>query len=388
MQTVVWPGGSDATLFWMAAAWIVLIAVFAMLFLALLRGERTRGEVSLQLARVGEIAGRVASEQARMSGHVEQMQVAFNDHLERLSHRLSEGLRTEGERTGETLRALYERLALLDSAQKHISTLSEQVIGLQDILANKQARGAFGEVQLYDLVKSMLPPSAFVFQPTLGNRTRADCLLRLPDPPGSIVIDAKFPLESYRALRAATSEADRERAGRSFAADVLRHVRAIQEKYIIPGETADGAMMFLPSEAVYAEIHAGYRTVVEDSFRRKVWIVSPTTLWATLNTVRAILRDVSLREQAGVIQAELCALAEEIGRMDERISRLSRHHEQIGDDIRQVRSSAERVLQQAGRIDLARLGEDPAVEAPLPSVPPLASTAASAPPSPDPSAAT
>jgi DNA recombination protein RmuC len=227
-----------------------------------------------------------------------------------------------------------------------------------------------------------------VFQPTLGNRTRADCLLRLPDPPGSIVIDAKFPLESYRALRAATSEADRERAGRSFAADVLRHVRAIQEKYIIPGETADGAMMFLPSEAVYAEIHAGYRTVVEDSFRRKVWIVSPTTLWATLNTVRAILRDVSLREQAGVIQAELCALAEEIGRMDERISRLSRHHEQIGDDIRQVRSSAERVLQQAGRIDLARLGEDPAVEAPLPSVPPLASTAASAPPSPDPSAAT
>jgi DNA recombination protein RmuC len=229
------------------------------------------------------------------------------------------------------------------------------VVGLQDILSNKQARGAFGEVQLHDLVANLLPPSAYALQATLSNRNRADCLLKLPDPPGPLVIDAKFPLESYRAIRDAGDKAAAVQAARAFSLDVRKHVRDIQEKYIIAGETADSALMFLPSEAVYAELHANFANVVEDAFRRKVWIVSPTTLWATLNTVRAILKDVRLREQAGRIQSELQAMADDVTRLDDRVAKLQRHFEQSVDDVRQIRISTDKVTWRAARIDLAQL---------------------------------
>jgi DNA recombination protein RmuC len=243
------------------------------------------------------------------------------------------------------------------------------VVGLQDILSNKQARGAFGEVQLNDLVADLLPPSAYTLQATLGNRNRADCLLKLPDPPGPLVVDAKFPLESYRAIREAGDKAAQVQAARAFSADVRKHIRDIQERYIVPGETAESALMFLPSEAVYAEIHANFANVVEEAFRRKVWMVSPTTLWATLNTVRAILKDVRLREQAGRIQAELRAMAEDVTRLDERVGKLQRHFEQSIDDVRQIRISTDKVTWRAARIDLAQLEAD-ADGKNAPSVPP------------------
>jgi DNA recombination protein RmuC len=170
-------------------------------------------------------------------------------------------------------------------------------------------------------------------------------------PPGPIAVDAKFPLESYAALRAAADETRRIQAGRAFAADVLRHVKDIEEKYIVPGETADSALLFLPSEAVYAELHANFRNVVEESYRRKVWIVSPTTLWATLHTIRAVLKDVRLREQAGVIQAELRALTADVDRLDERVSKLQRHFEQAQEDVRQIRVSTDKVTRRAETID-------------------------------------
>ena len=234
--------------------------------------------------------------------------------------------------------------------------------GLQEILANKQARGAFGEVQLEALVASLLPADAYSFQMTLSNRCRVDCLLRLPDPPGVLAIDAKFPLESWHALHEAADEQAKARAGRSFAADLLQHVRDIAERYIVPGETADSALMFLPSEAVYAELHAHFRGVVEESFRRKVWIVSPSTLWATLNTVRALLRDVRLSEQAGLIRAELRAVEEDVAAIGERARALLRHFEQASDDVRRIDTAARRLGQRAARLDLAEPPASAAVD--------------------------
>ncbi len=294
--------------------------------------------------------------------------MALSARLDGLTRRLGESLSQQSEKTGDSLRVLHERLAVIDAAQKNITELSAQMVSLQDILSNKQARGAFGEVQLRDLVTAVLPASAHVFQAPLGNGRRVDCLLKLPDPPGPIALDAKFPLESYRALREAGTEAARVQAARAFGADVLKHVRDIQERYIVPGETADSAMMFLPSEAVYAELHANFRNVIEESFRRKVWIVSPTTLWATLNTLRAVLKDVRMREQAGLIQAELRAMTDDVARLDDRVEKLQRHFEQSVDDMRQIRLSSEKVARRAERIEEFQMGEDPGE--PVPDLPP------------------
>ena len=331
------------------------VAAVVVLVVVLNRGARRRGEAAAQIARFSELADRLAGTQAELAGRLEQTQLGVNQRLDGLTKRLGDSLLEQGQKTGQTLRGLHERLAVIDAAQKNITELSAQVVGLQDILSNKQARGAFGEVQLHDLVANLLPPSAYALQATLSNRNRADCLLKLPDPPGPLVIDAKFPLESYRAIRDAGDKAAAVQAARAFSLDVRKHVRDIQEKYIIAGETADSALMFLPSEAVYAELHANFANVVEDAFRRKVWIVSPTTLWATLNTVRAILKDVRLREQAGRIQSELQAMADDVTRLDDRVAKLQRHFEQSVDDVRQIRISTDKVTWRAARIDLAQL---------------------------------
>ncbi len=344
---------------WMAVAALAGIGVLLILVATLAGSARARGEADARIARLTDVAERVTTQQAELAGRVEQGQIAVNARLDGLTRRVGESLMEQTERTGATLRSLQERLAVIDAAQKNIAQLSTQVTGLQEILSNKQARGAFGEVQLRDLVTGMLPPSSFEFQATLGNGRRVDCLIKLPAPPGPMAVDAKFPLESYRALREAGDEATRVRASRALAADVGKHVRDIQERYIIAHETADSALMFLPSEAVYAELHANFANVIEDAFRRKVWIVSPTTLWATLNTVRAVLRDVRLRQHANVIQAELQALVADVGRLDERVGKLQRHHEQTGEDIRQIRISTEKVVGRADNLDLSSLRDSP-----------------------------
>ena len=215
----------------------------------------------------------------------------MTERLDTVSQGMGQRLSTSAEKTAETLGDLRKRLDVIDQAQKNIvevsSDLSGQVGGLQDILSNKQARGAFGEIQLNDLVRQILPPSAYRFQAQLGNGRRADCLLELPNPPGAIAIDAKFPLESYHALQAAADEVSKKAAERAFRDAMQSHIKDISERYILAGETADAALMFLPSEAVYAELHANFQAVVDASYRARVFIVSPTTLWATLNTVRA-----------------------------------------------------------------------------------------------------
>ena len=252
---------------------------------------------------------------------------------------------------------LKERLVLIDAAQKNIEELSSQVVGLQDILSNKQARGAFGEIQLADLVKSIMPPNAYVFQATVGGNRRVDCLLTLPNPPGPIAIDAKFPLESYRTLIDSRDENNKHLARKALASDVLKHVKDISEKYIIPGETAESALMFLPSEAVYAELHANLADVVEKSWKSKVWIVSPTTLMATLNTIRAVLKDAQMREQAHVIQKEVSLMLTDVERLDGRVGKLESHFRQAEDDIKQIRVSADKLTKRGGKIEEIEVGD-------------------------------
>ncbi len=274
--------------------------------------------------------------------------------------RLSQFSETQGatqNKTVETLTDLRERLAKIDAAQQNISTLSKQMVGLQEVLSNKQARGAFGEIQLNDLVTSILPPNAYEFQAVLENNKRADCLLKLPNPPGSIIIDAKFPLESYYALRNAADDRQKLEAERFFKASVIKHIKDIAEKYIVIGTTAESALMFLPSESIYAELHANFIDVVETSYKNKVWIVSPTTLMATLNTIRAILKDAQMREQAGVIQKEVSILIDDIIRLDKRVENLSRHFSQANDDIKDIKTSSEKIGKRINKIENIQLGE-------------------------------
>jgi DNA recombination protein RmuC len=334
--------------------------------------QRMRRENREQMVRITQMADALSQRQSEISGALQQSQVTMNDRLDGLGKRLGDSLHQQSERTGQSLKTLYERLAVIDSAQKNLTDLSQQMVGLQDILSNKQARGAFGEIQLNDIVQGALPPSAYAFQVSLSNGKRADCLLKLPNPPGSIVIDAKFPLESYQALRDAPDEAAKVQAGRRFAQDVKTHVVAISDKYIVPGETAESALMFLPSEAVYAELHANFINVVEESFRRRVWIVSPTTLMATLNTVRAILKDSRMREQAHVIQAEVQKMMEDVGRLDDRVGKLQNHFDQATKDIRDIRISTDKITKRGEKIDDLQLSDEtPAEDLPPASQPNL-----------------
>lgn len=336
---------------------------------------RRLGQAQAELAgRMAQMAEAQAAAQAQLSERLQaqerQVTRVLEERLADVTRRVGEGLHQTTEKNAEQMKDLRERLAVIDAAQKNITDLSTQIVGLQDILSNKQARGAFGEVQLQDLVTAALPPSAYAFQAQMVNGRRADCLLTLPNPPGAIVIDAKFPLESYHALRNAQDDAARQQAGRAFGTDVLKHVRDIAERYIIPGETAESALMFLPSEAVYAELHANFPDVVEKSYRAKVWIVSPTTLMATLNTVRAVLKDARMREQAGVIQTEVGKMMDDVKRLDDRVGKLARHFGQTQEDVRQIQISTDKVLKRGDRIEDIQLGsEDGAVHDDLEQTP-------------------
>jgi len=276
--------------------------------------------------------------------------------LSDLQERMKETLAGSSEKTTESLTQLQERLATIDKAQTNIEKLSGDVLSLQDILSNKQRRGMFGEIQLTDIVSKALPADAFALQETLSNGKRADCLVHLPNPPGPIVIDAKFPFEAYEALAAAETKPQQEAALRALGDAVRVHIKAISEKYIIEGETADGAIMFLPSEAVYAELHARLPQVVREGFNARVWIVSPTTCMATLNTMRAILKDARMREQTGEIRKALRMLHRDVEIIGEKAGKLETHLRQAGDDVAGVLTAATRAGKRADRLDAKSLG--------------------------------
>lgn len=321
-----------------------------------------RGQAELA-GRMTQLSESSSQQQNKLSDSINEQKVSIlkiiDEKLLAMTKNVGEGLQQSTTKTAETIQDLRERLAKIDAAQQKISHLSEQVVSLQEVLSNKQARGAFGEIQLNDLVKSILPPSAYEFQYVLSNQKRADCVLRLPNPPGMIVIDSKFPLESYQALRNAGNDREKTEAERFFRTSVLKHIKDIAEKYIITGETAESALMFLPAESIYAELYSNFTDVVEFSYRARVWIVSPTTLMATLNTVRAVLKDTTMREQAGVIQKEVSALINDISRLDERVDSLSRHFDQAAKDINEVRISSGKIIRRINKIEDLQLGENP-----------------------------
>ena len=308
------------------------------------------------------------SMEARLAYVQQQMQDRLADNAARsarslaeMQQRMTETLHGSSKRTTTSLAQLQERLASIDKAQDNITKLSGDVLSLQDILSNKQTRGSFGEIQLRDIVSKALPSDSYSLQATLSNGKRPDCLIHLPNPPGPIVIDSKFPLEAYEALRRAKTEAETRAAAQQMKTAVRVHLNAIADKYILEGETAEGALMFLPSEAVYAELHANFPELVREGFEKRVWIVSPTTCMATLNTMRAILKDARMREQAGAIRKELGNLNKDVERLAMRVGNLDRHFSQARRDVEEIKVSSEKAAKRAGRLhnfDFEELAEN------------------------------
>ena len=303
---------------------------------------------------------------ARLGETTQVLNTRIDERLGEISGKVNERLDEGFRKTNETFVSVMTRLATIDEAQKKIEGLTGSVVSLQELLGDKRARGAFGEVQLEALVRNVLPASAYEMQATLSNGSRADCVLKLPAPTGKIAIDSKFPLENYHRMFAADAN-DIERAGaqRQFRGDLRRHVDAICGKYIIAGETANGAVMFIPAEAVFAEIHAHHAEVVEYAMAHCVWIVSPTTLMAVLNTARAVLKDVETRQQVHVIKECLSKLAVEFSRFDERMRDLARHIKQAHEDVEKVQITSSKISQRFSQIEGVDLGEIEQAATPL-----------------------
>ena len=294
---------------------------------------------------------RLAEVQRQMSEHLHDNALKSARSLSDLEAQVKETLTGSSEKTNKSLTQLQERLSTIDKAQSNIEKLSGDVLSLQDILSNKQTRGAFGEIQLNDIVKKALPPDSYSFQHTLSNGKRADCLIYLPNPPGPIVIDAKFPLEAYEKLISANTNEEKAKSLALLKQSVKTHIRAISEKYLIEGETADGALMFLPSEAVYAELHAKLPEVVREGFSAKVWIVSPTTCMATLHTMRAILKDARMQEQAGEIRKTLSLVNKDVKLIVERAGKLDTHFSAALKDLEGINVAAGRAGKRSEKLD-------------------------------------
>ena len=274
-----------------------------------------------------------------------------SERLNKVEKSVSESLNMNLLKTGRYLSEIQERLSVIDKAQTNIEKLSGNVLGLQEILSNKQARGAFGEIQLFDIIKKSLPPDSFETQPVLSNNKRADFLIKMPNPPGPIVIDSKFPLEAYNALTKSITDREKKDAEKSFKINVRNHIKDIAEKYIIPGETADGALMFLPSEAIYAELHANFTDLISESFSLKVWVVSPTTCMATLNTVRAILKDARLKEHAERIRIELEHIQKDAQRLEVRATNLNKHFNLASKDLEEIKISSSKISKRSTKFE-------------------------------------
>ena len=348
---------------------ILILSIVFLVILALYLGLRpplnstnSNKPIIDNLNIFGEKIQKLSEGQERLTGGLQTVSEAqakaqlsminmMEERLAKVQLQMNENLSHSSRRTAQSLGDLQQRLSTIDKAQEKITKLSGDVLSLQDILSNKQTRGAFGEIQLTDIVSKALPSDGFELQATLSNGKRADCLIKLPNPPGPIVVDSKFPLEAYEALRNASSETETSTAVRSFRTSVRKHIKDISEKYIIDGETADGAILFLPSEAVYAELHANFSDLVREGFTARVWIVSPTTCMATLNTMRAILKDARMREQAGAIRNELTLLYHDVDRLGVRVESLDRHFNQAAKDISDIKISADKAGRRAKRLD-------------------------------------
>ncbi|MDR3443500.1 MAG: DNA recombination protein RmuC [Legionella sp.] len=287
-----------------------------------------------------------------LTSHLQLLTEEIRTHLlgltQQVNHKLTEGF----EKTSSTFIDVVKRLTIIDEAQKKITELSSHVVSLQDVLVDKRARGAFGEVQLSSLIANMIPATHYQMQYTLSNQKRADCILFLPDPTGNVVIDAKFPLENYqRYINIEIGSVERKSLQQQFRQDIQKHIKDIAEKYIIPTETSDGAMMFIPAESIFAEIHANFPDLIALSQRLKVWLVSPSTLMAVLTTAKAVLKDDATRKQVHIIQKHLHALADDFQRFDKRMDKLSKHINLAYQDVSEVNTSAKKITSRFQKIE-------------------------------------
>lgn len=300
---------------------------------------------------------------SQLTGSIEMLTKTVDGRLEQIGGKVSERLEEGFKKTNETFTNVMARLATIDEAQKKIDGLTTNMVSLQELLGDKRSRGAFGEVQLEGLVRNLLPEAAFEFQYTFSNKMRVDCVLKLPEPTGLVAVDSKFPLENYERMFA--EGADRTSPA-VFKTGVKRHVDDIASKYIIPGETSDGAVMFIPAEAVFAEIHAHHRDLVEYAQGKRVWIVSPTTLMAVLNTARAVLKDTETRKQVHIIQDELGKLSKDFVLFDGRMKKLADHIRLAHEDAQNVHTTSQKISRRFAQIERVELAGDAEASLALP----------------------
>ncbi len=320
----------------------------------------------LQLAQTEHLGKTREALLEKLNSTFEALNKTVESRLDLISGKVTERLDEGFKKTNETFTNVMARLATIDEAQKKIDGLTTNMVSLQELLGDKRSRGAFGEVQLEGLVRNALPPDAFEIQYTLPNGSRVDCALFLPEPTGTVAVDSKFPLENYhRMYESGVVETERLLAQRQFKADVRKHVDDIAKKYIIPNVTSDGAVMFIPAEAVFAEIHAHHGDIVDYAMRKHVWIVSPTTLMAVLNTARAVLKDVETRKQVHIIKDELGKLGKEFERFDKRMFNLAAHIRQAHEDVQEVHTTSQKISRrfaQIERVELEGVGNTPLLE--------------------------
>jgi DNA recombination protein RmuC len=332
---------------------VVALAAVAALVVVLWRGRNPaepQAAVMAELAQAQSAAAQRLEAMIRMLGDRQsQLQTAVNERLDTVSYRLGDSLQKTTAHTTEHLQKLNERLAVIDTAQKNITSLATQVTSLQSVLANKQSRGAFGQWRMESIIQDCLPKGSYAFQHTLSNRTRPDCCVFMPDS-RALVIDAKFPLESVTAYRDAKSDEDRKAAGQRLRTDVGKHVTDIAEKYLIPGETQEFALMFVPSEAIYAEVHDGFDDLVQKAYRERVVLMSPSLLMLAIALVQQSQKDARMREAADQIRDEVARLVKDVSLLGERVRKLQTHFNQSNEDIRLAIISIEKIESRGERI--------------------------------------
>ncbi|MCP5084168.1 MAG: DNA recombination protein RmuC [Alphaproteobacteria bacterium] len=359
---------SEALLLGASVFALLLITIVIMLMRA--GGTRRVGEAETQRReaelqnQLAEMTGRLHTFMQATANRDAHMTQNLNERLDGVTFKLGQNLHENNERTGQHLQVLHERLAVIDTAQKNLTELSTQMVGLQDILANKQTRGAFGQAQMEAVIADRLPASAYAFQPTLSNGTRPDCIVKMPDGGLDIVIDAKFPLEAFTAFREASETPEIKAASQQLRGDMGKHIKDISEKYLIPGETQETALMFVPSESIYADLHEKFDDVVQKAYRARVMIVSPTMLMLAVQTLQTLFRDSQMREQAGLIQQEVGRMMGDVHRLRDRVLALQKHFGMANKDIDLILTSSDKVTKRALKIGQVELedGDEPAVE--------------------------
>ncbi len=311
--------------------------------------------------RLAELSGVLNHFSAQAQSNQVHLQRSIDERLEAVGQRVGQGLTEQSQRTTQSLGALHERLAVIDAAQANLANLSGEMLSLKDILNNKQTRGAFGQGRMEAIVSDGLHSKAFEFLATLSNGTRPDCVISLPDSKLKLVIDAKFPLEAYNEMRASTDDVARKSAEQRLRGDMAKHVKDISEKYLISGETHETAIMFVPSESVYAELNEKFEDIVQKAHRARVILASPNVLMLLIQTMQAIVRDAAMREQAGVIQAEVIKMLEDVNRMNDRLGNMRKHFGQTTTDLDELTTSTNRVLKRAQKIESLELDDAPAL---------------------------